>query len=243
MNLATDHLLLAANFDFIEFVIVIVLMIMGGASQLLSSKPKAKPPVRPRPQGPPANPGAPGGQAGKPASLEESLRREVEEFMRRAQGREPAAPQAKRTQRPAPQRPPARTAKPAAPARPEPVRRLTDAPGAQTTARPPEAQRPAPLGAGVGQHVTQHLGGAQAIVTHAQHLGADVAQADERMVAHLQEKFAHQVGALQHQDTAQQRKATRSPAAQAIVDMLRQPGGIRNIVLAGEILRRPEDRW
>jgi hypothetical protein len=254
---------LAANIaDLIEPAIVIILMIMGAASHLLSSKPKAKPPVQQRPAPPPPNPGAAGGQDGQPMTLEESLRREVEEFMRRAQGREPAPPQpplqqtpqrmpSQRTPpprtvgsrppaRPGPQRPPERRA-PARPPSEPAVRRLTDAPGSQTTGQSP-ATTP-PLGSGVGQHVAEHLGGGQVLAAHAQSLGANVATADERMVAHLQQKFTHQVGALQHQGTTTQTRAVRSPAAQAIVDLLTQPGGMRQVVLASEILRRPEDRW
>jgi hypothetical protein len=255
---------LAANIaDLIEPAIVIILMIMGAASHLLSSKPKANPPVRQRPAPPPPNPGAAGGQGGQPMTLEESLRREVEEFMRRAQGREPAPPPKQAPQqapqrlpsqrtppprpaasrppaRPAPQRPPERRAATSSPAEPT-VRRLTDAPGAQTTAQSPTST--APLGAGVGQHVAEHLGGSQALAAHAQSLGANVATADERMVAHLQQKFTHQVGALQHQGTTTQTRAVRPPAAQALVDLLQQPGGMRQVVLASEILRRPEERW
>jgi hypothetical protein len=101
------------------------------------------------------------------------------------------------------------------------------------------------LGSGVGQHVAEHLGGSQAaLAAHAQSLGANVATADERMVAHLQQKFTHQLGALQHQDTTKtQTRAVRSPAAQALVDLLKQPGGMRQMVLASEIMRRPEERW
>jgi hypothetical protein len=252
-----DQLPLAANLgDLIEAAIVIILMIMGAASHLMTAKPK-KPPVRQRPVAPP-NPGAPAGQGGQPLTLEESLRREVEEFMRRAQGREPTAPPkqtppplpqrtppprtaaSRPAARPAPQRPPERRAAASPPAQPA-VRRLTDAPGAQTTAQSPAST--APLGSGVGQHVAQHLGGSQALAAHAQSLGADVATADERMVAHLQQKFTHQVGALQHQNTTTQTRAVRPPAAQALVDLLQQPGGMRQVVLASEILRRPEERW
>lgn len=254
----TEQLPLAAvNLaDFLEAAVVIILMIVGGLSKVMTAKPKPKPPLRPAP--PPPNPGAPAGQGGQPLTLEESLRREVEEFMRRAQGREPAAPPKPSPQplpqrtspqrtvasrpgaRPAAQRPPERRAAARPPSEPT-VRRLTDAPGAQTTAQSPGTS--APLGSGVGQHVAEHLGGSQALAAHAQSLGANVATADERMVAHLQQKFAHQVGALQQQDTTTQTRPIRSPAAQALVNLLKQPGGMRQVVLASEVLRRPEERW
>lgn len=254
MMLNVEHFPLAANIgDLLEAAVVIILMIMGAASHLITAKPK-KPPMRQRPPQPPPNPGAPAGPGGQPLTLEESLRREVEEFMRRAQGREPATPsespqrtpvqrpaaQRSAPTRPAPQRLQERRA--AASSAPEPVvRRLTDAPGAQTTGQSPATTTP--LGSGVGQHVAQHLGGTQALAAHAQSLGANVATADERMVAHLQQKFTHQVGALQQQDTITQIRAVRSPVAQALVDLLKQPGGVRQAVLASEILRRPEERW
>ncbi len=246
MNLAPCPPLLAAGgFDLIEAVIVIVVMFMGALGHLLNSKPKPKgPPVRPRPANPP-NPQAPAGKGGQPLSLEETLRREVEEFMRRAQGRDPAASQGAAPQRPAPpptRKPAARPAKPAIAERSQPPRRLTESSRPASPAPASAPPRSAPLGAGVSQHVAQHMSGTQVLATHAQHLGDQVAAADERMETHLHQKFTHQVGALQHQDAVPQRSVARSPAAQALVDLLRQ-GGARQLILASEILRRPEDRW
>jgi hypothetical protein len=244
--LTIEHLPLAANIaDLIEPAIVILLFIIGGVSKMMTAKPKAKPAPRPR-LAPPPNPGAAGGQGGQPMTLEESLRREVEEFMRRAKGGEPTAPPKQPpqrapaprppAQRPAPQRPPLRTSIPAAPPREQPPRRLAEMPSA--TPAPS-----APLGSGVGQHVAQHLGGTQALAAHAQSLGTSVAAADARMEAHVQQKFTHQLGALQHQTTTTESRSSRPPAAQALVDLLRQPGGMRHVVLASEVLRRPEERW
>jgi hypothetical protein len=250
MNILHQLPLAAADLgEVIQGIVVIILMIAGAASHLFTNKPKPKPAPRPRPANPPPNPGGAagaggaGGQAKPPMSLEESLRREVEEFMRRAQGREPAPQQQRSKPQKPPQRQPQRATKPATPD--QPVRRLADTsrPAIAPAARPPEPPRSTTLGAGVGQHVAQHLTGGAEIAAHVQHLGADVAQADERLAAHLQAKFTHQVGNLQHQETGQQRKVVRSPAAQALVDLLRQPGGARQAVIASEIFRRPEERW
>lgn len=243
MNHFAGNLPLAALADLVEAVVPLIVMVMWAVSQLVVNKPKPRPPVRQRPAAPlkPAGPASAGG--GQPPTLEETLRREVEEFMRRAQGREPA----RAPNKPSPPEPSRRESRPARPAAETPprVRRLTEAPAPLST---PQVSQPigrsAPLGAGVGQHVAQHLGGVQQLAAHAQHLGADVAQSDAKMSAHLQQKFSHQVGALAHQgDDPLTRKDARSPAAQTLMNFLIQPGGIRQIILASEILRRPEERW
>jgi hypothetical protein len=101
------------------------------------------------------------------------------------------------------------------------------------------------LGSGVAQHAAEHLQGVRAIAQHVQQLGADVAQADERMEQHLREKFAHQLGALAPAVTTvaePQRPATSSPAATELRALLARPGGIRQLIIANEILRRPGER-
>ena len=96
----------------------------------------------------------------------------------------------------------------------------------------------------MGQHVAEHLTrSTQQLAAHAQLLGADVAQADERMVEHLQQRFTHQLGALEQRAAEPVKKAVRSPMAQEVLNMLAQPGGVRQLVVASEILRRPEERW
>jgi hypothetical protein len=248
--LMTHHVLLLANLeDTIKVIITIIVMVMWGVGHLVgAAKPKPKAPPRPRPL-PPAEPGAAmqGGPPGpgQPATLEETLRREVEEFMRRAQGR-PAEPPKRpldkpqsRPQQQGARREAGRSARPSA-ASPAPVRRLTDSPGGLTT---PQATAP-PTGAAVGQHVMEHLTrSTQQLAAHAQHLGSEVAQADERMEEHLQQKFAHQLGALEHRAAEPVKKAVRSPMAQDVLNMLAQPGGVRQLIVASEILRRPEERW
>jgi hypothetical protein len=215
---------------------------------------KPKPAPRPRPAPEPIGAAPAARQAGAPATLEESLRREVEDFLKRAQGQQPqqpaqarpnrperprqvapAAPQARRPLRPEPQRepPPRRLAEPLRPA-PAPV---------ASTPPPTPAPTLAPLGSGVAQHVSQHLSGTAAIAQHAQHLGSDVAQADERMQQHLEERFTHKLGTLAPQSAAPEKRATASPVAQQLVKLLTQPGGARQVIVASEILRRPEDRW
>jgi hypothetical protein len=232
---------LALDETLIKAIIGGIMMILWAAGHLMSDKGKPKPPARPRPQAPPGQ--APvGGAADKPASLEETLRREVEEFMRRAQGREPEPP-AKRPTPPQPQRVPQRkqTAKPAAQKQPAkaPPRRLADS--RQTAPIRIEEGRGALVGATIGEHVAEHLGGAKTIATHAESLGDDVALADERMEAHLQQKFSHRLGTLAQQEAPTQIDVPST--AKDLLKLLSQPGGARTMIVANEILRRPEDRW
>jgi hypothetical protein len=200
--------------------------------------------------------------AGNQPTLEETLRREVEEFLRRSQGQ--PAQQAGNQSR-SPQRVPqaAVRQRPAAPAnaprqadqrsRPQDQpRRLVDTPRLEPTRTLTSSAavplRPtivsAPLGAGVSAYVSEQMRGAQQLVQHAQTLGADVAQADERLQQHLQQKFVHTVGTLTPltTTTGEQRPAAIS-AAQELRALLSRPSGIRQVIIASEILRRPEERW
>jgi hypothetical protein len=236
------HLPLADIEGIVKLAVVAISVILWLAGHLMSDKGKAKPPARPRPQVPPGP--APGGEAGKPASLEESLRREVEEFMRRAQGREPAAP-AKRAAPPQPPRGPQRGPQRKQPAKPavreQPAKRPRLSDSRQPSPIAIEEGRGALTGATISQHVAEHLGGVQTIATHAQTLGADVAQADERLEAHLQEKFSHRLGALAQQVAPTQVEVPS--AAKDLLKLLSQPGGAKTMIIANEILRRPEERW
>jgi hypothetical protein len=254
MKWDAHHLLLADAETIAKIVLAVLGMIIWAVSHLFGDKAKAKPPApRPRPQAPPRPPGVGPAAGGQPSTLEETLRREVEEFMRRAQGREPAAQQ--RSPQPRPpqqprnpqkgqgrqQQPPAKKA--VASQTRTPPRRLTDAPGSQPSPLTIEAGRGALAGASVAAHVTEHLAGAQTLAAHAQKLGADVAQADERLQEHLQQKFTHQLGALEQRAVVPIVHATRSVVAQDLFALLSKPSGMRQLVLASEILRRPEDRW
>ena len=251
-------LVLADFADLLQAAVPIILMILYGVAQLVGAKQqpqnKPKPAPRPRPAPEPIGAAPAARQAGAPATLEESLRREVEDFLRRAQGQQPQQPPQARPNRPERPRqiaPAARQAK--RPLRPEPQReppprRLAEplrpiAPPVTSAAASAPVPTLAPLGSGVAQHVSQHLAGTTAIAQHAQHLGADVAQADERMEQHLQERFTHKLGTLAPQAAAPERRAAATPVAQQLVKLLTQPGGARQVIIASEILRRPADRW
>lgn len=244
----TDCLLLADLEDVLKAALPIIFMILYGVAQLVGAKEKKdrkRPAQRPR-QAPPQAPGPAPREVGGQPNLEQSLRREVEEFLRRAQGQPAPGP----VKRDSPSRPqpagPGRT-----PLRPEPQRRRPAETRRLTPASTPISQKAttepvasAPLGASVAQHVAEHLGGAGAIAQHAQTLGADVALADDRLEQHLKQKFVHQVGALVHESTATQRRTQSvAPMAADLLKLLSTPEGVRQAFLASEIFRRPEDRW
>lgn len=195
--------------------------------------------------------GAPG--LDKPVSLEETLRREVEEFLKRAQGEPKATPQAKRPPGPPRQRPTAAQQKPRQPQQPveTPTRRLVDDPQSVTGRKQAEpvlevVRTSAPTGAAVDAYVTEQMRGVAAIGQHAQRLGEEVALADDRMEAQLQQKFDHRVGTLAPSSAStisQQDTIPGSSAAREFRELIARPGGMRQIVIANEILRRPEERW
>ena len=189
---------------------------------------------------------------GKPVSLEETLRREVEEFLKRAQGEPKTPPQTARPVGPPRQRPtgPPQKSPPQQPVEP-PTRRLVDDPQSVTGRKQAEpvlevVRSSAPTGAAVDAYVTEQMRGVAAIGRHAQRLGEEVALADDRMEAQLQQKFDHRVGTLAPSSAStisQQDTIPGSSAAREFRELLARPGGMRQMVIANEILRRPEERW
>jgi hypothetical protein len=262
--------LLADVSDLLQALLPIIVAVLYGIAHLVGAlqQEKRKAAAKSRPAPPQefgANPPAerkPVAAANQP-TLEETLRREVEEFLRRSQG-QPA--QSGRND----QRPPQRSPQPAARQRPasaqrprqadqrarqpEQPRRLVDTPRPEPTRSMPSVQSqtlrpsigPGPLGAGVTQYVAEQMRGTQELVQHAQSLGSDVAQADERLQSRLQQRFVHQVGTLAPLSTAtsdQRPAAAGASAAQELRALLSRPAGVRQVIIASEILRRPEERW
>jgi hypothetical protein len=261
----TTHLPLADIGEFLQTVAPIIFVVLYGVAHLVGNlqQEKRKPPVRPRQRPLPPELGErplAGGNApaaGNQPNLEETLRREVEEFLRRAQGQPPQQPKPAppRPQQLPPQRPAAQRPSPPPPrpvrqpdrsAAPPPPRRLVETARAETPVVPTEPLRQTlgapPVGAGLPTHVGDPLR-TQHVAEHAQHLGAEVAQADERMQQHLREKFVHQVGVLAPRTPSGQRQAAANSAAQELRNLIGRPNGIKQLIIAGEILRRPEERW
>jgi hypothetical protein len=222
-------------FGAIVFIIYIIGQIMSAREE--GKKKKARPrPVPRQPQGPQA--GAPAG----PPNQADPLRAEVEEFLRRVQGKpaqeEPIVLQADspREQRSARQKQKERRTRSEAEQRrsplaePAPRRRLKPQPLEPINLREES----------VAGHVARHLS-TQDIAEQTSHLGEEVSQADENMEAHLQETFSGQLGSLQHRELA---VVDLGPTiAEEIRELISSPAGMRQMIVANEILRRPIDRW
>jgi len=249
-------LLLAVDFG--DVIGIVIFLVMAGASLASQFGGQKKPAGRPPRQPPRGNQPA---AAPRPANVDQ----EIEQFLREAQnrGKPPRAPQRQPAQQqpiqqqPAQQQLPTRK-RPGRPQRPAP-------PGGQ---RGPADQRPrrqAPpvqaevVDAGtfrgsVSEHVAQHLN-SHPLSEHTARLGADLAQADERMEGHLHTVFDHTVGGLARQETSeshvdegtdagywQERKQAVTPAMM-LREMLADPANVRQAIILAEVLRRPEDRW
>ena len=213
-------------------------------------RPKAEPPRGFGGGDAPAPGGA--GPVAKPSTLEETLRREVEEFLKRAQGnpagqaKQQPSPAPKPKPKPSPERPIQRRPVSTTPLPQQPSPRLGKLPPAPTPAdRLPSRPLPVgqPIGTSIAQQTVEHMRGSQAIVQHAQQLGAEIAQADERMEEHLRGKFVHAISTLAPASPAGERRAAATSKAQELRALFTSPGGAKQMIIAAEILRRPEERW
>lgn len=257
----SQQLLLADFAEMIRVVLPIIFVVIYGVAHLVGALQEEKKKREKFPKREPLDPGRaerfPADQQeqnepglGKPATLEETLRREVEDFLKRAQGGG-ATSQPPRTPRPAPQRQPsAPPKKAAAEAKP---RRLVKQPKplSQRKSEEPvlEVVRPgAPTGAAVDAYVESQMRGVASIGRQASRLGSEVALADDRMEAQLHEKFDHRVGTLAPlaaSSTGPQGGGAEKEnvAAREFRELIARPGGMRQLVIANEVLRRPEERW
>lgn len=195
----------------IEWAGPIIVFILYTIGQLVMSQGKKPAQQRVPPKPRPAAPPP------QPRTVEEKLRSEVEEFLRQVQGEPP---------KPAQTRP-----KTVGPAKPVVVK--IEQPAATVIELEPERMT-------LQEHVARHISTAD-VVQHAVALGAEVGQADEKMVAHLQERFQHQLGALEPRQQQQPEvRRLRNATATEIANLLRSPTGVRQVIVASEILRRPE---
>lgn len=235
---------------------------LSDAKKQAPAQPKARP--RPQPGQPPAQ-AAPGpvnmaGQGGAPGPalkpVEDNVRAEVEEFLRRVrqQGEgehRPAKAAAERRRprievlvddtgqevAPPPSRPvvaPERQARP-------PLRRTETAPAAQRPEIPPSVSPPAEPVPLEKRHLAE-----SAVAEHARHLGEQIGQADNRMEAHLHRKFDHNLGKLAAREATPAEQvvvALATTPAEDIAALLATPQGMQQAVVLSEIMRRPTDRW
>ena len=194
-------------------------------------------------------------------------RDEVEEFLRRAAARRAAAQQQQRPAAPAPpqqQRPPAAPpawSQPPRPAPPPPAPTLQPRRPATLAdvviLQPVETVEAQVVDAELadqqdrlGRYVAQDLRGTEEIAERTRHLGEEVDLADDKLEAHLHQVFDHSVGQLKKQATDSVPKPPEGPRDQipaltsaGIAQMMRSPEAIRNAIILGEILHRPEERW
>jgi hypothetical protein len=226
--------------EILGFLVPIVFFVIYALNQLLSAKGN-QPPARnaqrrapergERPLEPAAGPPKP--QA-DPAS---QLNAEIEQFLKRATQRRGERPMRERAAR-------AATATPKAPPKP-----------------PREAARQAPIDVvpierrdfdAVAASVEKHLAN-RGFSERAEHLADEVARADEQMEQHLQQAFGHRVGTLAAEaavagatpvtDVQPTVKTDAPSAAASLAAVLASPQGMRQAIVLGEILARPEHRW
>ena len=222
--------LMAADLgDLIKVVIVLAFILVPAIMQLVAKWQEAqRGPAKGGRAGRPKGKPQAGGQAGQGGGLED----EIGEFLRRAaRGRrgEAAGPKA-----PNPQPPPRRV---------EPPRRLVERP-VEVQVIPDEEE----LGERLAKQVSQDLP-SDRLAEHAEQLGSDVVQADERREEQRHEKFDHQLGQLGHRrdkeeaETAAAQSALPIPAAAGLPALVADAESLRQASMLNEILTRPEHRW
>jgi hypothetical protein len=108
----------------------------------------------------------------------------------------------------------------------------------------------AEIGDSVGRSVAQHMRGTEQIAEHVRHLGEEVDLADDKLEARLHRVFDHSVGQLRKQATDSAPAPPEGPhdqapavSSSAIAQMMRSQQAIRNAIILGEILHRPEQNW
>lgn len=262
--------LLAAPGDLIQFLVIMAIIVVSVVGPLISKVVEAQREAAKRAAQQGRGPRAGGPQAGGPQAPRRPPRDQVEEeigeFLRRAAERRAGGP---------PQRPPQRPPQPPQPARApqEPARRLVEAarPLSQRTDAPAPAARPAAqpaaplrvevvaeprLGEGVRRHVQQYLS-TDDLVRHAEHLGDDVEQTDERLQARLHQTFDHElsrIGRLPGEPASETEEAPTVEGTYAggevpvtvaagFAALLANADTLRQAIILNEILQRPEDRW
>jgi len=169
-----------------------------------------------------------------------SIMRDLENLLREIAEQQQGQPRPV-AQRPAPQRVP--QPRPTPP-RPAPQRPLVSR-AAPVDAEVLDAEivdaAPVRRRAAVAKHVEKHLDTSD-LTTHAAQLGAEVGLADEKVEAHLHQKFDHDVSRISDPEDKAGAAAGAAFAAQ-IVQLFRSPQSIQQAFILNEIINRPEQRW
>jgi len=173
-----------------------------------------------------------------------SIMRDLENLLREIAEQQQGQPRP--AQRPVPPRPaPQRGPQPRpAPPRPALQRPLASRP-APVDAEVLDAEivdaAPVRRRAAVAKHVERHLDTSD-VSAHAAQLGAEVGQADEKVEAHLHQKFDHDLSRISDPEDEVGAAAGAAFAAR-IVELFRSPQSIQQAFILNEIINRPEHRW
>lgn len=156
---------------------------------------------------------------------------DIEEFLRRAAAR--------RAQQQSRQAPPAR--RPPAP--------QADVIKAEIVEEAEVVEDDIYQGKSVAEHVARHLQAGE-FAQRAAHLGEEVDQSDDRMEAHLQQYFEHDLGDLGARTSAAEQSilddddgppvaAAKEPAADDFLAFLADPNALRRAIILREVFERP----
>lgn len=207
--------------DVLKFLVVLLIVVVPAISQVVAKIREAQKPPPPPVRG--AKPARPAG---------ESFKDEIEEFLRRAaEGRQQASgggqPRAGQPQqRTKPSRPPAPSTPASKPAE------STEAAESRT----------------VVAHVQKHLDTSD-FQRRTSQLGGEVAEADDKLDARVQQVFEHQLSQFDWRTPGELEAAGEKlpPSASATVagifPLLSNPESLRQAIVLNEILQRPVDRW
>jgi len=167
------------------------------------------------------------------------MARDIEEFLRRAAERRKKAQQGGGQKRP-PARP-----QPSPPPRQTISQRDVVQPRNERPSQPLPSSKPAPVKQeSVREHVNRYIDTSD-IVEHVEQLGDEVEQADERMEAHLDDVFDHDVGRLSSQKKQKltyddgSRNRNTNELAKGIFRLLQNPKTVRQSIMIAEILKPP----
>ena len=256
---------LLAAIDWIQIVIVILFLLGPLLTQLGGGDKKAKRQqrraLRRPPQGPPQVPPRP------QAAAQPALQKEIDDFLRQAQGRQGGPPQQQRQPKQRqpkqrPRQPQRRRTQPQKPvvrsiAAEEDARRATQqALQKKKAQQQQQAQRPRES---VAEHVESHIE-SQPISDHAKQLGSRMGQTDENIEEHLHDVFDHKLGQLGEStattsdiregtdsdvwDNIETRRARDEASVQLRTDeiarMVRDAKSMRQAIIIGEILKPPK---
>jgi hypothetical protein len=99
----------------------------------------------------------------------------------------------------------------------------------------------------VAEHVAEQVTSrAESLANQASKLGQRIVAEDRQFDTQIKSKFDHAVGTLAGSDPSASPEPTSPPVdtpASQLAAMLANPIGLRQAVIANEILRRPSDRW